>query len=478
MLAPTPALSGPLRLLPPLLAAAGFRLRSPVRWCSASMAVSGPPPPAGAGAATAADSFAPSCSASSDARSLSYHRLASQLAAIEAEPSRLGKESLMRDLLCEGWAAGQEQLVACAALTTLQLEPGAKPAKLGMGTAALLEAIVYATTTARGPEALALEAGASLAADRVGPRRTKNKTSGKTAAGKAGGERAGESGATPALASRLKADLRRLGDIGLLASQELAALQENSGWAQPGAGSAGGDREAGAAGGRAAGGGRDSGETGGWEVGGVVGVGAGGGVDVLEVLLAMRAVAAAGGDGAQERKPRMLAELLRRMSPLEGKMVSGCGPICCYGGLYVVYFPHPFDLHSQPLARACPSSSSCLAALRCSTPLPLPPHTHTHSRHPAPAVALHRGYAPHWARRLVPARRLRPGRPPPRTRRRRTFDCDTAGGGLRADTAGGRYRADTAGRACDHHTAGGLCGADAAGVAWRSTPLGTDRSDG
>lgn len=357
MLPRASGVAGPLRLLSPLLAAASFRLRLPARCCSTLMAVTGPPPPAGAGAATAADSLEPAPLGWGPARSLSYYRLASQLAAIEDEPSRLGKESLMRELLCEGWAAGEERLVACAALTTLQLEAGAKPAKLGMGTAALLEAIAYATSAAGGPDTLDLEAGAGPAAAgpaAVGlpPAKKKSKAAGKVAA-----EGGGENALALARASRLRAELRVLGDIGLLASQELAALQQNVGQAvtpknagqlapqeesgqAPGRdGYAQGGREGDAAAGWQASGGTDAGGAGGRDIGG----GGGAGVEVLEVLAAMRALAAAGGDGAQERKPRMLAGLLGRMSPLEAKMVrcTAASPKAPAGT------PHP-TYQSQP----------------------------------------------------------------------------------------------------------------------------------
>jgi hypothetical protein len=408
-------------------------LRLPARCCSASMAVSGPLPPAGAGAASAADSLRRAPFGSGCAGSLSYYRLASQLAAIEAEPSRLGKESLMRELLCEGWAAGEEQLVACAALTTLQLEAGAKPAKLGMGTAALLEAIVYATNAADCPDASELQAGAGPAADLVGPRPAKSKIT-VGAAGEVPEESAAENRPAPARASRLRADLRVLGDIGLLASQELTALRKDSGTRREGAGGggqkdSGGGREVGGAAVWSAEGEADNGEAGGREPG--VGSGAGPGVDVLEVLSAMRALAAAGGEGAQERKPRMLADLLGRMSPLEGKMVR-----------FRCRFP--FLLVRRPAA-SCPRQRPCPIRLTLSNPALL-----------SPAASVDCRQAAHRFGRLLVTLRLRPGRAAPSTRRRFTdLRCARAG----RDNTGGvsRRAAGRAGGAAPRGSVTGVC---------------------
>lgn len=113
--------------------------------------------------------------------SMPFHRLASVLAAIEEEPSRMGKESLMRAVLADAWGAGESRVLACVALTTMQLEPSAKPVKLGMGSAQLLSAIARA------------------------------------------GSDAAEDAPSKETIARLKLDLKRLGDIGTLAAAELAA---------------------------------------------------------------------------------------------------------------------------------------------------------------------------------------------------------------------------------------------------------------
>ena len=54
----------------------------------------------------------------------------------------------MRRLLDEAWG-GEEQLLACVALTTLQLAPGGRPVKLGLGKAPRLDAIAHAAARHR-----------------------------------------------------------------------------------------------------------------------------------------------------------------------------------------------------------------------------------------------------------------------------------------------------------------------------------------
>jgi len=258
-----------------LFAAAVSRLRPQARCLPAYATLSGDPP------------------LNSSGYSLSYFRLASQLVTIEEEPSRQGKESLMRELLSEAWEAGEEPLLACVALTTLQLEPGAKPVKLGMGNAILLDAIARAADPAAGSEA------DGDAEDNEASVRAK------------------------AAAVRLKTGLKSLGDLGLLASQELVSTRGGPEWAAPLGGAPGGaalwrDGSCGA-GGHAApvGGGPRGGDVLAEEdTAGIVPA-----VDVLEVLSVMRELAASSGEGSNSRKPKLLARLLRRVSPLEAKMV-------------------------------------------------------------------------------------------------------------------------------------------------------------
>lgn len=144
------------RLLSPLLAAGASRSRPPLRVASracrsavaASVAVPLPPPesppappPPSPGRQHRQGTLPPP-------PPFAYASLARSLAAVEAEPARLGKEALMRRLLDEAWG-GEEQLLACVALTTLQLAPGGRPVKLGLGKALLLDAIAHAAARHR-----------------------------------------------------------------------------------------------------------------------------------------------------------------------------------------------------------------------------------------------------------------------------------------------------------------------------------------
>ena len=87
----------------------------------------------------------PSDTASPGAPMLQYADLAATMRAIEEEPARLEKEALMASLLSRAWSLSSDELLACVALATLQLEPSARPLKLGIGDAMVLAAIAEAS---------------------------------------------------------------------------------------------------------------------------------------------------------------------------------------------------------------------------------------------------------------------------------------------------------------------------------------------
>ena len=76
---------------------------------------------------------------------LPYTALAETLQEVEAEPARIKSVALMTDLVCRTLRDSPNELLSCVALTTMQLAPAARPLKLGIADALVLQALEAAS---------------------------------------------------------------------------------------------------------------------------------------------------------------------------------------------------------------------------------------------------------------------------------------------------------------------------------------------
>ena len=76
-----------------------------------------------------------------------YAELAQTLDSIEQADARLAKEELMAKLLERACREAPSDMTLCVALTSLQLSPGMRPSKLGIGDALILSALSEASGT-------------------------------------------------------------------------------------------------------------------------------------------------------------------------------------------------------------------------------------------------------------------------------------------------------------------------------------------
>ena len=86
-------------------------------------------------------------SAASQAPQVRYAELAQTFDLIEQADARLAKEELMAKLLERACRGAPSDMTLCVALTSLQLSPGMRPSKLGIGDALILSALSEASGT-------------------------------------------------------------------------------------------------------------------------------------------------------------------------------------------------------------------------------------------------------------------------------------------------------------------------------------------
>ena len=86
-------------------------------------------------------------SAASQAPQVRYAELAQTFDLIEQADARLAKEELMAKLLERACRGAPSDMTLCVALTSLQLSPGMRPSKVGIGDALILSALSEASGT-------------------------------------------------------------------------------------------------------------------------------------------------------------------------------------------------------------------------------------------------------------------------------------------------------------------------------------------
>ena len=120
-------------------AAAAAVRRSGLPWLQASLSARS----MSSSSSSSSDDDTPSSAFFSAASSsgMALGRLAETLRAVEEEPARLARTALMTELLATAMRDAPDELLPCIALATMQLLPGNRALKLGVGENLVLQAL-------------------------------------------------------------------------------------------------------------------------------------------------------------------------------------------------------------------------------------------------------------------------------------------------------------------------------------------------